>query len=110
MSFHAHTLRSFIQTTNSDSTLCVHTHAGDECARRWPRTGRILAAQFSVACGLPLSALLLKGLPTRHPDGMAALVPLYALVMAVFGLLITWCAPACAAPRSLDSSEVHLEM
>ena len=49
------------------------TRAGDECAARWPRTGRILAAKFSVACGLPLSALLLKGLPMRHPDGTAAL-------------------------------------
>ena len=60
-------------TADSDEDPLRCACAGDECARQWPRTGPILAAQFSVACGLPLTALLLKGLPTRHPDGAAAL-------------------------------------
>ncbi len=50
-----------------------------------------MAAQFSVACGLPLSCLLLKGLPERGGGpGTDALAPLYATVMALFGLLISW--------------------
>ncbi|CAL8466343.1 g5879 [Coccomyxa elongata] len=71
---------------------------GDTCARIWPEHGRIMAAQFSVACGLPLSVLLLKGLPTRtgSPD-TDALAPLYAIVMLVFGLLISWCGSANSA-------------
>ena len=52
-----------------------------------------MAAQFSVACGLPLSVLLLKGLPTRGGgNAIDALAPLYAAVMLIFGLLISWCA------------------
>ena len=51
--------------------------------------GRIMAAQFSVACGLPLSIILLKGLPTEDAQGfMDSLAPRYALVMSLFGLLI----------------------
>jgi hypothetical protein len=71
--------------------LCVMGSAGDCCARVWPDKGRIMAAQFSVACGLPLSIVLLKGLPTRAGSGqMDGLAPLYACVMAIFGLFISW--------------------
>ncbi len=77
-----------------------------------------MAAQFSVACGLPLSVLLLKGLPTRpgSPD-TDALVPLYAIVMLVFGLLISWCALSlqdyiadtfCLFSEMPDSFSVHV--
>ncbi|KAK9902677.1 hypothetical protein WJX75_002341 [Coccomyxa subellipsoidea] len=71
---------------------------GDYCARVWPERGRIMAAQFSVACGLPLSVLLLKGLPTRGGgNAIDALAPLYAAVMLIFGLLISWCGSANSA-------------
>ena len=50
-----------------------------------------MAAQFSVACGLPLSIILLKGLPTEDAQGFTdSLAPRYALVMSLFGLLISW--------------------
>ncbi|EIE19976.1 MFS general substrate transporter [Coccomyxa subellipsoidea C-169] len=70
-------------------------YLGDYCARIWPERGRIMAAQFSVACGLPLSVLLLKGLPVRGGGNAAdGLVPLYGTVMLIFGLLISWCGSA----------------
>lgn len=51
-----------------------------------------MTAQFSVACGLPLSVILLKGLPTGPAPGSVIddLAPLYAFVMGTFGLLISW--------------------
>lgn len=64
---------------------------GDWAAKTAPDSGRIMAAQFSVACGLPLSMILLKGLPTEDPHGFTdSLAPRYAIVMALFGLLISW--------------------
>ncbi len=38
---------------------------GDAAARRFPNHGRIIVNQMSVLAGLPLSFLLLRGLPTR---------------------------------------------
>ena len=65
--------------------------AGDWAAKTAPDSGRIMAAQFSVACGLPLSMILLKGLPTEDAHGLTdSLAPRYAIVMALFGLLISW--------------------
>jgi hypothetical protein len=51
-----------------------------------------MTAQFSVACGLPLSIVLLKGLPTGPVPGSVIdhVAPLYGCVMAIFGLLISW--------------------
>ena len=64
---------------------------GDWAAKTSPDRGRIMAAQFSVACGLPLSMILLKGLPTEDTNGSTdSLAPAYALVMTLFGLLISW--------------------
>ena len=69
----------------------IHHYAGDWAAKTAPDKGRIMAAQFSVACGLPLSIILLKGLPTEDAQGfMDSLAPRYALVMSLFGLLISW--------------------
>ena len=63
--------------------------AGDAMAKWSPSGGRIMAAQVSVAMGLPLSALWLKGLPLPSPEhpGVAWL---YACVMFVFGCCISW--------------------
>ncbi len=74
---------------NADTSI---DETGDYCARIWPERGRIMAAQFSVACGLPLSVLLLKGLPVSGGGNAAdGLAPLYGTVMLIFGLLISWC-------------------
>ena len=70
------------------------TMAGDVLARRWPNSGRILTAQLSVLLSLPLSCLLLKGLPTYDVGHRTAMRSLYALVMFLFGLCISWYA-AC---------------
>ena len=75
-------------TLKAGDTKCS---AGDWAARTSPDKGRIMAAQFSVACGLPLSIVLLKGLPTEVAMGFTdSLAPRYALVMSLFGLLISW--------------------
>ena len=56
-------------------------------SKRWPNSGRILTAQISVLLSLPLSGLLLKGLPTNN---ISSLRDLYAFVMFLFGLCISW--------------------
>ena len=71
--------------------------AGDVLSKRWPNTGRIVTAQLSVLLSLPLSCLLLKGLPTHDVGHRTAMRSLYALVMFLFGLCISWCADAPAS-------------
>lgn len=64
---------------------------GDRLVRRLPSSpnGRILTNQLSVLIGLPLSFLLLKGLPVAA--SMEAYRALYGAVLFVFGLSISWC-------------------
>ncbi|KAL4436794.1 hypothetical protein ABPG75_003933 [Micractinium tetrahymenae] len=64
---------------------------GDRLVRRLPSSpnGRILTNQLSVLLGLPLSFLLLKGLPMAA--SMDAYRALYGAVLFVFGLSISWC-------------------
>lgn len=64
--------------------------AGDVLARWWPNSGRIITAQLSVLLSLPLSCLLLKGLPTHDVGHRLAMRNLYAVVMFLFGLCISW--------------------
>ncbi|KAK9844419.1 hypothetical protein WJX74_002206 [Apatococcus lobatus] len=64
---------------------------GDAASRWAPNTGRILVAQFSVLLSLPLSVLLLKGLPTRGAPSMEAHSKLYGFIIFFFGLMISWC-------------------
>ena len=66
---------------HSGSYIC----AGDLLSRRWPNTGRIITAQLSVLLSLPL-----KGLPTDDVGHRTAMRSLYALVMFLFGLCISW--------------------
>ncbi|KAK9845923.1 hypothetical protein WJX81_006083 [Elliptochloris bilobata] len=68
---------------------------GDAAARRFPRYGRIVVCQISVAAGLVLTAEILKGLPHHN---VAHLVPAYALVFIANGALNAWPAPACNNP------------
>ncbi|GAB4813864.1 hypothetical protein N2152v2_000910 [Parachlorella kessleri] len=77
---------------------------GDWAARRWPNSGRILACQLSepqggggaggylqlvVLSGLPLSFLLLKGLPAGGIMGQYTLP--YGAVLLLMGLSVSWC-------------------
>ncbi|CAG9466628.1 unnamed protein product [Pedinophyceae sp. YPF-701] len=71
----------------------------DHLATWSPNHGRILGAQFSVFMGLPLSWLLIKGLP--QGDFAAQIQTydvLYGTVMFLMGLVISWCAPGCNSP------------
>eukprot|EP00879_Flechtneria_rotunda_P007571 GHRR01007942.1.p1 GENE.GHRR01007942.1~~GHRR01007942.1.p1 ORF type:complete len:451 (+),score=151.73 GHRR01007942.1:1591-2943(+) len=68
---------------------------GDRMAKRLPNNGRIFTAQISVFCGIPLTWLLLKGLPhSRYAAEPAA----YALVMFCMGLTCTWAGAGCNSP------------
>ena len=69
-------------------------HVGDYMAKLYPNSGRILTCQFSVLCGLPLSCLVLKGLPTAAgataAGGMNSLALTYGVAMLVLGSTISW--------------------
>eukprot|EP00878_Enallax_costatus_P019399 GHUV01020468.1.p1 GENE.GHUV01020468.1~~GHUV01020468.1.p1 ORF type:complete len:515 (+),score=144.64 GHUV01020468.1:258-1802(+) len=68
---------------------------GDRMAKRLPNNGRVFTAQFSVACGIPLTWLLLKCLPASSFAGE----PLaYACVMFCMGLTCTWAGAGCNSP------------
>lgn len=68
---------------------------GDRMAKQMPNNGRVFTAQFSVACGIPLTWLLLKGLPHSAFAGD----PLaYAVVMFIMGLTCTWAGAGCNSP------------
>ena len=60
-------------------------------ARRLPSAGRIVTCQISVMGGLPLSALVLKGLPTAGlGGGMDRLALTYGSCMLLMGFMISW--------------------
>ena len=68
-------------------TCCVLLEATRSCC-----AGRPLACQLSVASGIPLAALLLRGLPTA--DGSAGAVDRnaapYAALLFTMGTLVSW--------------------
>ncbi|KAK2075861.1 hypothetical protein QBZ16_001602 [Prototheca wickerhamii] len=68
---------------------------GDVAARRSPRHGRILVAQFSVFIGVPFSFFIFKVLPMRTGQ---TYVVIYSVAVFIWGLLISWVAPACNSP------------
>ncbi|XP_024525802.1 uncharacterized protein LOC9644682 [Selaginella moellendorffii] len=63
---------------------------GDQAARRYPNSGRIMCAQFSSFMGIPFSWLLLHGLP-QEPGLWYA----FAVTLVCMGLIISW-NQACA--------------
>jgi hypothetical protein len=63
-------------------------------ARRMPNNGRIFTAQFSVFCGIPLTWVLLKGLPVWAPEDPAA----FGAVLLLMGLSCTWAGTGCNSP------------
>lgn len=78
---------------------------GDAAARRFPNHGRIFTCQFSVGIGVPLSIILLKGLPLSSSIGATFA---YAAVLAVTGLLITWAATAANNPIFSEIVPPHM--
>lgn len=62
-------------------------------SRMYPNAGRILTCQCCVLLGLPLSCLVLKGLPTAAADSSGSVKGLgmtYAVAMFILGLSISW--------------------
>jgi len=66
---------------------------GDALARRWPKHGRPLTAQISVACGVPLAACIFL----RSPPAFGAF-PYYLLLVILMGLSTTWCSAGVNRP------------
>lgn len=68
---------------------------GDRASLYSPNHGRILACQFSVFSGIPLTILIFTALPR---DGTMTTMWSYALIFVITGLLISWAAPCCNNP------------
>eukprot|EP00210_Caulerpa_lentillifera_P001751 g1681.t1 len=68
---------------------------GDRASLYSPNHGRILACQFSVFSGIPLTAFIFHGLPK---DASMSSMGSYAFFFSVTGLLISWAAPCCNNP------------
>jgi len=81
---------------------------GDRLARWSPDHGRAAAAQFTVFSGLPLALLLLKGLPQDESVATAGVAGLYGAVFFLFGLCISWAAPACNSPMFAEIVPEHM--
>ncbi|KAK9813231.1 hypothetical protein WJX72_011069 [[Myrmecia] bisecta] len=64
---------------------------GDYMEKAQPNRGRILTAQFSALSGIPLTVILLKGLPTSAAAGIDSLAITYGCVLFIMGLLVSWC-------------------
>jgi hypothetical protein len=75
---------------------------GDWAAGRYPNHGRIVACQFSVGIGVPLSVVIFKALP------LGSAVAVYAATYAAMGLLISWAATACNNPVMAEVVPQHL--
>lgn len=63
--------------------------AGDHLASLYPNSGRVFTAQVSVLLGLPLSVLLLWGLPAGEGHVQNSTYS-FAIVFFSMGSLITW--------------------
>ncbi|XP_019104457.1 uncharacterized protein LOC104892506 isoform X2 [Beta vulgaris subsp. vulgaris] len=68
---------------------------GDKFSRRLPNAGRIILAQISSGSAIPLTGLLLLGLPDDPSTAM-----MHGLLMFVTGFFISWNAPATNKNRS----------
>ncbi|GBF89652.1 MFS general substrate transporter [Raphidocelis subcapitata] len=71
-------------------------YIGDRAARRLPDSGRIFTAQASVASGIPLIWLVLKGIPAN--PALASDPRAYAAVLFVMGATCSWAGSGCNSP------------
>ncbi|DBA71660.1 TPA: hypothetical protein ACH3X2_001115 [Trebouxia sp. C0005] len=78
---------------------------GDKAAAKYPNHGRIVVTQLSIGVGIPMTILLLKGLPY---DATSAMAVVYGSLLAVMGVLISWAAPACNNPIFAEIVPPHL--
>eukprot|EP00884_Botryococcus_braunii_P012902 jgi/Botrbrau1/21612/Bobra.43_1s0016.1 len=70
-------------------------YLGDRASVISPNHGRIVVSQISVAMGLPMSVLIIKGLPY---GGTMPVVVMHLLTFLFFGLVKSWAGPACNNP------------
>ncbi|GAB5359308.1 hypothetical protein AAMO2058_000533200 [Amorphochlora amoebiformis] len=85
-SWEAGFLLAIVSLSNSIGTL-IGGWIGDYFARLSPNHGRALAAQISVASGIPMIYVLLFLLPTGEKRSL----PLFATLFFIFGTVISWC-------------------
>lgn len=64
-------------------------------AKKMPNNGRIFTAQISVFCGIPLTWIILKGLPASP---YASTPAAYGCMMLLMGLTCTWAGAGCNSP------------
>jgi hypothetical protein len=64
-------------------------------AKKMPNNGRIFTAQISVFCGIPLTWIILKGLPASP---YASTPVAYGCMMLLMGLTCTWAGAGCNSP------------
>ncbi|CAM6016844.1 unnamed protein product [Sphagnum balticum] len=76
---------------------------GDFSAQLSPNAGRILCAQFSALIGIPLSGILLLGLPQVSAPAWA-----YGFVLFLMGFLMSWNSPATNWPIFSEIVPTHL--
>ena len=75
--------------------------AGDFLSKGYPNAGRVVTCQLSVIMGLPLSCLVLKGLPTAavgENTSMNTLAVTYGVALFTMGIAISWCAAPLLTP------------
>lgn len=102
-------LLGFSDLTASTLMSCFHLgsamgsalggYIGDRMSILFPNNGRIYTAQVSVFLGIPFSFLLLEGLPSASAKGSFLV---YAVVMFLMSLSISWCASGCNSPIFAD--------
>lgn len=91
---------------NNISTL---HQPGDRMSQSHPNSGRILTNQLSVLLGLPVSVVLLKGLPWPLLLQGASLQWRYSCVLVLFGLVASWYVPATPISQGTPTTQVWLQ-
>ncbi|KAL0055016.1 hypothetical protein WJX82_005813 [Trebouxia sp. C0006] len=78
---------------------------GDAAASRFPDHGRIAVAQFAEFIRIPISWLIIKGLPENGKPGSFAL---YACALVAMNSLGSWAGPACNNSAFADIVPPHM--
>ncbi|KAL3131568.1 hypothetical protein ABBQ38_007869 [Trebouxia sp. C0009 RCD-2024] len=102
--FHASMLMSMFLGAYGLGTL-IGGWVGDAAASRFPDHGRIAVTQFSEFIRIPISWLIVKGLPENDKPGTVAM---YACALVAMNSLGTWAAPACNNPAFAEIVPPHM--